>query len=57
MKAKITISEEEVKAMVREWLTDHILINSGCRITDLRAEYTYRPSLEVTYTNEAEEAE
>ena len=58
MKGKITISTEEVRRMVHDWVTHNALTPSGFRITDVKNLYgTYSPTLEIDFTNEPDAGE
>ena len=53
MEGKIKISEEEVKAMVRQSVKS--MLPFRCRITDISTRYSYSLDVEVDYTDEIEE--
>ena len=55
MEGKIKISEEEVKAMVRQSVKS--MLPFRCRITDISTRYSYSLDVEVDYTDELEVAD
>ena len=55
MKGKMTISSEEIRGMLKQWISQNVLIAGDIRMTECRVPYgAYNPDIEVEFTNEPE---